>query len=291
MPRKESLLSSPPIRPTGNAVPRTFRPVLVVVALLVAGAVWHGSDRTSSGPAAGERLSGSGQQAAAIPLTIRVGSFNIHSGVGTDGRFDLERTAESLSGLDLIALNEVRGADLRGNADQAELLGKKLGLRWLFAPAERQWWHDHYGNALLTSLPVTHWQRIPLPCTHGKGYRNMLLLTVATGDRPLHVLTTHLDRGSDRAPQLQAVTSLFLSLAEPAILMGDLNSTTADPQLRTLCSTPGVEDVLSRNPAHDPPDRIDWIITRGLRCIGSAAWDGGASDHPLVRAELAIPPE
>jgi endonuclease/exonuclease/phosphatase family metal-dependent hydrolase len=267
-------------------VSRAFRVAVIALALTAGGIFWIGSDRQSSGPAAGERLLGSLRAASPRPLTIRVGSFNIHSGVGPDGRLDLHRTADALNSLDLIALNEVRGPDFRGNPDQAEQLGQALGLRWLFAPTERQWWRDHFGNGVLTSLPVTNWLRIPLPCSRGKGYRNALLVTIETGDRPLHVLITHLDRTDDRADQLRVVSDLFLSLQEPALLLGDLNTSTADPQLQKLCAAPDVIDVIATNPASNLPRRIDWILARGLQPLAAATWDAGASDHPLVWAEL-----
>ncbi|HEY2838423.1 MAG TPA: endonuclease/exonuclease/phosphatase family protein, partial [Pirellulales bacterium] len=106
----------------------------------------------------------------------------------------------------------------------------------------------------------------------------------------VNVLLTHLDsRDLDRRQkQLRAAGELFLSLAEPAILLGDLNSMADDEQLRRLLDSPGVTDAVTAGGAKSNTDRIDWIITRGLRTLDSGVIDNGASDHPFVWAELEV---
>jgi endonuclease/exonuclease/phosphatase (EEP) superfamily protein YafD len=95
---------------------------------------------------------------------------------------------------------------------------------------------------------------------------------------------------------LRAVIALYLALDEPAILVGDMNSDADDPQIRQLSDTPGVDDpvggllgpeILEK----DAPRRIDWIFTRGLRCVDAGIRDDGASDHPMIWAELELPPQ
>jgi endonuclease/exonuclease/phosphatase family metal-dependent hydrolase len=113
--------------------------------------------------------------------------------------------------------------------------------------------------------------------------------------RTIRVLLTHVNRRYDaeRQLQLRAVIALYLSLAEPAVLLGDLNSTADDPQIQKLLKTPGVLDVVGEKTGEKlsktPPDRIDWIIARGLRCVDAGLRDNGASDHPAVWAELELP--
>ena len=119
-------------------------------------------------------------------------------------------------------------------------LGEKLKLPWLFAPVERRWWKDSFGNGALTSLPILHWQRIPLGGEEATSHRNLLLLRVQFSGQPLNVLITHLSRDADRPHELRSVISLFQSLQEPALLIGDLNSEPADPQISELRKTAGV---------------------------------------------------
>src|SRR5438105_4253270 len=114
--------------------------VLAVVAALASGVF-----RTATGPASG--VFSSEQNRTTQRAVIRVATYNIHSGIGADGRRDLDRTASALKGFDLVGLNEVRGA-LLGD-DEAAILGKRLGMSWIFSPTERHWWYDDFGNAAL----------------------------------------------------------------------------------------------------------------------------------------------
>lgn len=257
--------------------------LICILALVAAGILAGGAIRVRSGPASGTILLNSTFAHPTTRPILRVATYNIHSGIGADGHADLNRTADALRGFDLIALNEVRGES------QIELLGQKLTMPSLFAPTERQWWHDSFGNAFLCSLPTTHWQRIPLAGSVGRGCRNLLLAKIAMQDKTINVLLTHIDRGTDRQEQLRTTIELFLSLAEPAIVMGDFNTEATDPQLRRLTNTPGVEDPVGKIlQAKTPKDRIDWIFTRGLHCRAAGLKDNGASDHPLACAELEL---
>lgn len=277
-----------------------------LLAVCLVAFVWDGADRVSTGPASGEGFYAASSRsersshppAESLYRTFRVATFNIHSGRGIDSLVDLDRTADCLSSQclslpSLIGLNEVQGSALQGDANQAQLLAEILGAAWLFAPTERRWWRDHFGNGVLATCPVGPWLRIPLPSTGGKGFRNAVLLTLRPGERPgtppVQVLLTHLDRTHDRRAQLAAITNLFLSLAEPAILMGDLNTSRSDPGLRELLAIPGVQDAVKAGSGDDIPERIDWILVRGLRVVNAAVVPGGASDHPLVWAECAVP--
>ena len=106
------------------------------------------------------------------------------------------------------------------------------------------------------------------------------------------MLLTHVTRGDDRdrQTQLRTVIALFRALAEPAILLGDMNSQADDPQIRALLDTPGVVDPVGEVLGSEAPSRIDWIITRGLRCLDAGVVETEASDHPLVWAEVELLP-
>ncbi len=237
--------------------------------------------------AVGDSLSGSPAASTPDRATIRVATFNIHSGVGNDHRLNLARTAETLQGFDLILLNEVHGPYFWQAAGQAEQLAELTGKRWLFAPTEERWWHHRFGNAVLASASVARWQTVLLP-SHGRTPRNMVLVTIPHGERVIHVVGTHLDRNDprDRAEQLQAAIGLFLSLAEPAVLMGDLNTTADEACLKDLLQRSDVHDPLGESLSGGAPPRIDWLLTRGLKTVNAGIVDNGASDHPLIWAEL-----
>jgi endonuclease/exonuclease/phosphatase family metal-dependent hydrolase len=170
------------------------------------------------------------------------------------------------------------------------VLGRDLHQQWLFAPTERRWWHDHFGNGALTSLPVSGWYRIPLPSTQTRGFRNVVWFVVPWQGHSLNVIVTHLDRQVDRVVQLQHALGLFLSLSPPTLLLGDLNTTRTDPLLAGFLKTSGAIDLVGppADPARDD-GRIDWILARGLERVAAGSVANEASDHPLVWAEVRLP--
>jgi len=256
--------------------------------LLLAAIVWHASLRRPTGPEDGFSIQGELSDRRATQETLRFATFNIHSGKGADGHYDLERVAQCLAGMDFVALNEVRGWSYARPPDQLEILGRRRGMGWLFAPAEHRWFCQQFGNGLLSSHTVQYWQRIPLPCRDGRSHRNALLAVVPYKGGLIRVLITHVTRHTEEArkAQLRSVGELFLALEEPAILVGDMNSPAADPLMAKIIASPGVIDPL-RQAGKASENIIDWILARGFRTVDAGVLDNGASDHPMIWAELA----
>ena len=119
---RRSQQSAPDGSPSGWL--RFFVALLIVVALFT----WQGIERRPTGSAGGIALnpppavefqktaSTSGDRslkatsptAIADRAAIRIGTYNIHSGLGTDRQFDLSRIAALLQTEDFVGLNEVR---------------------------------------------------------------------------------------------------------------------------------------------------------------------------------------
>lgn len=221
------------------------------------------------------------------PATLKLASFNIHSGKGTDGVRNLSRTADLLNDVDFAGLYEVRALSDANQPNQAAVLAALQQANWLFAATERQWWADHFGNGLMYRIPVPTAVRIPLVNTRGKAFRNAILSRVELKDAVVQIIAVHIDRENDRRHQLQTVIELFLGLQEPCLMMGDLNTTLVDPLLSDLHARPGVH-----SPLHDAQQssrldgNIDWIFTRGLSTISASLVENTASDHPCLRVEL-----
>jgi endonuclease/exonuclease/phosphatase family metal-dependent hydrolase len=268
------------------------RALLLALAVIGGSVLWLGSRTVGTGPAEGNQLQGT-PPGAFTSRTFRVGTFNIHTGRGTDGREDLQRTARCLKHLDLVGLNEVDGPRLITGPNQAEQLAETLGAAWLFAPTERSWWCQEFGNALLSRAPLIYWHRIPLDRRGSHTYRNVVVSAVEIDGCRVHVLVTHLDSREPwrRDEQLRAVAELFRSLAPPVILMGDLNARARDPAMRELLDGHDVIDPVAATAGDSGRSRIDWILVRGLVPVAADIEDTGASDHPLVWAELTLPAE
>ncbi|MFO1020594.1 MAG: hypothetical protein U0903_07855 [Planctomycetales bacterium] len=259
-----------------------------VLAAAVCAMVWGFLAELPAGPEFGTKLEGSFPVAQPFPARIRLANYNIHGGRGRDGRKDLGRIAHNLQGIHFAGLNEVHDPGTGNTPGQAELLGRELQSNWLFAPTEWCWRGEHFGSAAVSHLPVDYWQRIPLENKKAAGYRNLILFRIPLPQGKLHVVVTHLDRDKDREMQLRGVLDFFRSLEQPAILMGDLNTPRHDPILRQAIDSGAVQDCISSQAKEDLPNRIDWILSRGISSVSAGLIDEGASDHPLVWAEFNV---
>lgn len=271
-------------RTTPRARLYRFRRILVVAALLgcLSGVSSH---RFSTGAASGGPMSATRTIAGEY---LRFGTFNIHGAKGGDGKRDLSRIEELLRAHDVVGLNEVHGGSIFGAAEQSSVLAKTLNMNAIFAPTEIRWGQAHFGNAALSALSVKQWRRIPLDRVTGGSGRNMLLLDVEHGGVTYHVLISHLSRKNEetRTKQLAAVIEKFLAMPTPAILMGDMNTVAADPQMRELLSVSGVNDPLSAVREKKLPQCIDWILTRGCETAEGDIVLNDASDHPELWVDL-----
>lgn len=262
------------------------------LVLVFVGVFWIGANRVPADATRKIAWRGDAKHKSLPDNTFRIASFNIHGGKGTDRRLDLRRIADCIEDVELqfVGLNEVHGSRFGTRLNQAEELGQHLQMAALFVPTERRFWQPSFGNGLLTHIATTPVHRLPLPCTQGKKYRTATLTSFQVGGQKVRVLSVHLDRVQDREVQLERVFSLFRDLEKPAILMGDLNTFPNDPLLANWLKDSDIRDAIQKGLGEaDPPNRIDWIFTRGLDTVKAGCVPNDASDHPLVWAELKIP--
>ena len=270
-----------------------FRHLTIVVgaSVLLATMLLLGDRRMPTGPDGG---GGWPHPAQKGPDEIRVATFNIHGCKGTDGIRDPLRIANLVEGLDIVGLNEVHGAvwtDPRDQVAHLAALAQLLTEHCIFAPAETRWFGaKRFGNGLLTRLSLLSWQRIPLPHQDEPSCRNMLVAHVAGPRETVQVLVSHVTRSNEREREIQlnAVLDLFATLAEPAILLADLNTPPGDPRMERFLAETDALDALEAGGVSGK-DRVDWILVRGLECRGSRRVDTNSSDHPLFTAVLVFP--
>jgi endonuclease/exonuclease/phosphatase family metal-dependent hydrolase len=265
---------------------RSRRRILIaaVVAVVVALAVFAGTHKYAAGDAAGVHLEGAVVAAATRPASVKIATYNIHSGRSEAGKLDLELTARTLEGFDIIALNEVAGVGVLTAQDQAEQLGRRLNMLWLYAPSERRMGMSYFGNGLLSRFPASQWQRTQLASVHEHAKRSILYAELDVGATKLHLLIAHVARQADHDDQLRLICQRFLSLPTPAVLIGDMNTQRSDPILQGLLQAPGVTDAIGSKESQ----RIDWIVTRGAKVLEAGSRDLGASDHPMYWAEISL---
>lgn len=269
---------------------RTLRwswPFLVLILLF---AVYDGWQRRSAGGAAGVGLTGTiAAPADANSHRLRVGLYNIQGAVDKDDAV-LAKIGQAIAATDVAGLVEVRANARRSDdRNQAQKIAEPLRRGWIFAPAERRFWADGGGNALVSRLPVGAWTRLPLPAAADRGsHRNVLLADLPLGGSNVKVIVAHIDRGDARAAQLHAVTHLFRSVAGPVVLIGDLNTRPNDPAMKPLLE--GGVDAIARSGATGN-ERVDWIIARDLNVVAAGvADDPTLSDHSFYWADLELVP-
>lgn len=158
--------------------------------------------------------------------TCRVGSYNIHQGIGLDRRLDIQRIADIIRGLDadLIGLQEVtapRGVD--PEAMQLDYLAEATGMQAIGGPTMLR--HDgYYGNALLTRCRVVQVRRFDLTYP-GREARGALDVEVDTGVALVRIIVTHLGlRPAERRFQVKKLLQMIADLPLlPVVVVGDLN--------------------------------------------------------------------
>ncbi|HEV2302189.1 MAG TPA: endonuclease/exonuclease/phosphatase family protein [Stellaceae bacterium] len=165
------------------------------------------------------------------PGALRLVTYNIHSCVGVDRRYDPARVAAVLQAIDadIACLQEVycRRVGER-QLDQAAYLGRMTGCRVITGTGVR----DHrrrFRNAILTRLPVLAARSIDLTIT-GHEPRGAIDLDLLFGERMLRVIATHF--GLSAAERRLQTNCLIAALGQPTadrrppdavLLMGDLN--------------------------------------------------------------------
>jgi endonuclease/exonuclease/phosphatase family metal-dependent hydrolase len=234
------------------------------------------------------------QEAAAL----RVLTYNIHHGEGTDGNIDLGRTAAVIRGADadLIALQEVdRDAVRTGTIDQLSELERLTGMRGVFGKA-MDFQGGAYGVAILSRLPITSSENQQLPGAPGREPRTALSVDVATrSGLRVHFTSTHLDQGRDsesRAAQVRFLTDSMPHGGEPSLLAGDFNSSADTDVIATVRSawTDLFTAPIPVGPSGAPRRRVDYVFGRpgsGWRTLDSGYIDDRlASDHRPVIVSL-----
>lgn len=275
-----------------NWLPRHRRNFLLAVVALavVLGGVYAGR-RTPVGPQQGVGISRLQDCPPVAKTPFRVATYNIRRGKGTDGVRDLNRTAGVLREADLIGLNEVAGPAFWGGADQVEQLGRGLRIGWQFAPNQYRWLRYHFGNGMLCRMDVGRWTSEPLiyDRARSRSHRNLLTAEVRAGTSSLTFMVTHIDLGQIRPVQLQDVLDEF-EKHTPAVLVGDFNTKRGDPVLTAFFADGNNVDAVAQTlGAADDKNRIDWIITRGLKVLSGGMEPAGISDHPCYWVDVEAP--
>lgn len=230
---------------------------------------------------------------------LTVLSYNIHYGIGMDGKKSLERIARVIvdSKADLVGLQEI------GNEAMAKELGRLTKMPFVFGPAKGK--TDQYGDAILCRLPFEWVGNHAIPTASSSRYQAMAVdvdvSSVFGKGCKVRFVNTHFDwlqtLGSQEA-RLAAVEVIergfFAKSRLPAILAGDLNAVPGSPPLRRLAKKGWHFTDLGKprfTIGTPKPDRqIDYVLVRPVanwNVVGLEVMDEPvASDHLPVVLQL-----
>jgi endonuclease/exonuclease/phosphatase family metal-dependent hydrolase len=237
--------------------------------------------------------------------SLRVLSYNIHYGQGTDGKYDVERLAEVISKAkpDLVALQEVDvGVRRSGRVHEAQRLAELTGMAVRFGPTQH-YEGGLFGNAVLTRLPILNVVIHPLPYTESTPERTTyprgaIAVTVQTpAGQSVRFISTHFQHNvpEDRVAEAKAINTLFAKDDIPTILAGDMNAKPDGEPISLLTKrwSNALDAAVSPTaPSGKPTSRIDYIFYRpanNFRLLEAAVIpEATASDHRPVLAALEI---
>jgi endonuclease/exonuclease/phosphatase family metal-dependent hydrolase len=242
-------------------------------------------------------------EASREPERLRVLTYNIHHGEGTDRRLDLARVASVIKSAepDVVALQEVDVKTRRSRGvDQAAELGRLTGMHVRFGKAI-DFQGGAYGVAVLSRMPTMHLATEPLPAGPDGEQRCVLILLVRTrGHGDVLFANTHLDSSGPSSGRLAQVERLYTVAGSgpgPRILAGDLNAEPGSEPLQQLdegWADTAPADAPPTYPSGEPRKRIDYVLRYRLytdrwRVIETRVIDEKvASDHRPVLVVLEL---
>ncbi len=241
-------------------------------------------------------------------VVMKCVTYNVHFGVGMDGKYDLDRIVSAVRGADVIALQEVsRNNPQNGGVDMVAELGDLLPEYFtVFGSPYQVNFGSHmadgkaasvyfeFGNMVLSKTPIISSRNLLLPRIRTYDIINLqrgaLEAMVETPLGAVRFYSVHLDHVSERERLAQiaflkervlsyqreggAVTGLSsMGFPEPphpehAVLMGDFNLLPESPDYVALCGR--VDGQFGRQRCAD--DFCDVSIPQGMSAEDSHTW-------------------
>jgi len=223
--------------------------------------------------------------------TLRVMTWNIHGGMGPDGRYDIDRMVALVrrADPDVLALQEVDSRRTPGKEHPLALLKRVLGHHGIAAAAITSPDGD-YGQVLLSRWPMTDTDvhDISVP---GSEPRRAITAVVNAPAGKLFVLATHLGlKFVERQRQCRQLTELTTRSSMTTVAMGDFNDWMWPGSVQSVLAERLPGRTRHRTfPARLPLLKLDRVFCRPASALLSSRVDTAASaisDHLPVIAEI-----
>ncbi len=205
--------------------------------------------------------------------TLRVMTFNIHTGVGVDKKLDLQRIADVIiqERADLVGLQEVdRGVRRTEGLDEIAELAKLTRMDYAFGH-NLDYQEGQYGVAILSKFLIQKIDHRKYENRREAERRGMLRVEVDLGGRTIDFATTHLDyqRDDGRLFETEQLLKFLADVKNPLIVVGDFNDE-PDGLAYKLMLTKFVDSWIGSRTKADgytysadkPAKRIDYIFYR-----------------------------
>jgi endonuclease/exonuclease/phosphatase family metal-dependent hydrolase len=222
---------------------------------------------------------------------IRVLTWNVHSCIGTDRRFDPERVKSIIKAIDpdIAALQEVDSRrDLR---DGFDLLGNTLGSHSAEVRTVRTPDRD-YGHMLLSRWKIVSWTHHDLSYLRREP-RSLIEARVETDAGVVSVLAAHLGLSpGERRRQAQTIADLAEADGLPTVIIGDFNEPTGRGAVGRILG--GMFESVGRHATFPsrwpflPLDRIWFESSLAVINTGVYREMPNASDHLPLWADLCL---
>ncbi len=241
-------------------------------------------------------------------MHLRLVSYNIHKGVGTDGLLRIDRIAEVVRHYepDVVCLQEVMWSSApRARRTQPQALASALGLPYGVVALNCHRRRGTYGNMTLSRYPFEDHENVDLTVRFRKP-RAALYTKVRLPHATLHVFNAHLGlAGYERLMQMRDLLLEVGAVAadgDAIVLAGDMNDWGHRLYPRVLaeagfrCSVGDADDPgHATYPSWYPLGALDKVFTRGaVRAVRAhpsrLALARVASDHLPLVAEVEVTP-
>ncbi len=231
-------------------------------------------------------------------MHLRVLTYNIRHGLGSDGVKSIERIRDVLreSRADILFLQEVnRGFGKNPLAKQADWLAKELGCAAAYADNWSLGPFLGMGNAIISRWPFHSTWNTSLPSVRER--RGIIQGDIRIKGMAITLMATHWGlQAQERAQQAETCVVLANAVKTPLIFCGDLNGTSDSEEVTRLLADASLTDAWPGCPPTyaiaEPTVRIDYILTRGeFKLIERGRIETDASDHFAVLAHFDLATE
>ena len=152
--------------------------------------------------------------------SLRIMSYNVHNGIGMDGKVDYARIAHVISDVrpDVVALQELDSVTHRSPVNVLEEIAGVTGMNYVFGPAI-SYGGGKYGIGVMSKEKPLNVRNVFLP-----GKEEARTLLVVEFEKYIFLATHFSLTAADQIKSVEIILKEALSKEKPVFMAGDMNS-------------------------------------------------------------------